>query len=388
MAFSLRNRQAILRDMVAQLVQIAPEITDYTAGAIARSVLETLATQLGKEDRAIFEGLREAIVVACYKAFQFSRLPASYASGFERFYGSVIVPEVIPAGTQVQIPGGTVYTTTASGVLLPSSGYVDIPVISSVLGSAGNAAADAISSLVDPGIVSFVTGVTNLLPFNNGQDQESDTARFQRFQNFIAGLSRGIAFAIRAAAAACYIADAEGNATERVVTALVVEPWQGNGPVGTGHGTPPTSIIVGGPVGNVFVYVDDGAATASDALVDLVYNTVEGYISGSGALIPGYVAAGVRLMVFAVVPFPVAISAAVSIAPGYSASAVLAAVQSAIGDYIGSLEVNQELVINEVITAALNVAGTTDIAMATPLVNITPPVGSRVTLSSLTIIQM
>ena len=368
MPFYLRNRAAILREMIAQFMALTSQITDFTDGAVARALLETVATQIGKEDYAIYSGIKEAINTSVYKTFNFSLLPPSFASGFERFYGNVLTPQTIPIGTQIQVPGTSqIYTTTAVGTLNPSSppgsvNYVDVPIISSIVGSVGNTIADTIDALLTP--LTFISSINNILPLTNGMDQETDSARFQRFQNFIAGLSRGTAYAIEAAAQGVFIPDVNGNATERVVNALVVEPWK-----------------TGGLIGNVFVYIDNGTGTASSALMALVTQVLNGYVAVGGAQIPGYVGAGVKPSYFAVIPCIASIVGAVTISPqAPSVAAVLTAVQQAIGSYVATLQVDDELVLNELIRYALDVTWTEDIDFSLPIANIVPPNGQRVTL--------
>lgn len=371
MPFNLRNRQAILRDMVAQFMAITPLITDFTDGAVARALLETVATQIGKEDHAIYDGFKEAIDTAVYKAFSFSQLPPSFTNGIERFFGAPLTPQDIPLGTRVGVPGtNLIYTTTADATMLAGGPYVDVPVIASVVGTAGNTIADTIIQLIDP--LAFVTSVANILPLNNGTDQETASQRFQRFQDFIAGLSRGTAYSIRAAARGVFIADANGNATERVAYALVYEPWK-----------------FGGPIGNVSVYIDNGSGTASPALVALVTNVEEGYVQPGGGLVAGYIGAGVKPLVAAVVSAPISIVGEVEIDPNApNSAAVLTAVNQAIGNYLSTLQVGDTMIAQQLVRYALDVPWTVDVEFTSPIADVIPVIGQRIVPGVLNITQM
>ena len=371
MAFNLRNNQSILRSMIAQLVLLNPSITDYNEGAVARSIEQSVANEMERLDVDLYNGLNEAIITGTYKNFGFSRLPANFASGLVRLSGTVAGPVSIPIGTLFGVPGtGLVYASNIAETLNVSPGFVDVPVICQTLGSDGNTPSNTITSLLStiPGITS--PSCVNLSPFLNGFDQETDGQRFQRFQNSIAGLSRGTAYALRAAAEAQYLTDVNGNITERCIFAYIYEPWKFNG-----------------IIGNVFVYVDNGGATASPTLLAQIQNVEAGSPS-----VPGVIAAGVRVFTRAVVAYPVNVTATVYVALDYDETLVLASVSTAISNYFQSLQAGDQLILNEITRAALDVDGTTDFRMSDPVPpnnpsqpNLVPPIGNRITLGTLTL---
>jgi len=373
LAFNLRNNQSILRNMIAQLVLLNPAITDYNQGAVARSIEQAVASELERMDVDLYNGLNEAIITGTYKNFSFGRIPANFASGTVRVTAIVGSPQSIPLGTAFGVPGtGLTYASTLAATLNPVPGYVDVPVIAQTLGSAGNTPSNTITQIL--ATLTFSGTCTNLTPILNGQDQETDGQRFQRFQKFIAGLSRGTAYSLAAAAEAQYLTDVNGNITERCMYALIYEPWKFNG-----------------IIGNVYVFVDNGGATASPTLVAQIQA-----VEAGSPTVPGYIAAGVRVFTKAVVAFPVDVSAQIYILPGYDPATVLTNVGTAIANYFSSLRAGDTLIIGQIQRAALDVDGTFAFYRLLPVVTqtnttepliITPPLGNRITLGALTLTQ-
>lgn len=102
------------------------------------------------------------------------RLPAVKAIGEVRFTGTDTT--VIDAGTEIQTPDGTIYTTDAQVTI--TGGIADADITARVSGSAGNVEAETME-LVSP-IIGVDSVVTVLVQPNGGVDQETDEALVAR----------------------------------------------------------------------------------------------------------------------------------------------------------------------------------------------------------------
>lgn len=326
--------------MLSRLISMTPEITDYTEGAVNRGLIAAVADIIQETDQLIYRGLRDGINTGVYKSFNFARKPPAFASGNELFTipGVLVSPLPVPVGTQVQPRGSSViYSTTAPGTIPagPGPNSVLIPVIASVAGTVGNTGANTITQIV--GSLGATATATNPAPFINGTDQESDSGRFQRFQDFIAGLSKGTQFAIRQIAEQQYITDVNGNITEQVQQALVIEPWKNNGFIGL-----------------VNTYIDNGSGTASGVLVAQTLKAIAGFIDGFGITHTGFISAGVRPFVGPVIPARLDITATATLPPGGDPTVLLPNAISAITSYIQSLNAGDETILAQIEAAAIN----------------------------------
>lgn len=371
MSFQLQDFNSILADMIADMTALNPTITDYTEGSVIRSLLETYAKQIQKLQLFAFDGIREGIKVGTYQNFNFQRLPASYATGLVRFYATSpqSTNQSIAAGTTVQVPGTNLsYVAGTTTTLLAGANYVDVFVTATVLGSAGNTPSNTITQLLNPYV--FISNVNNLSPLINGQDQESDSARLARFQNYILSFSRGTTYAIQSAAENVYITDNSGNITEKVAQALVVE----------GFIQDPTQ-----PLGEIQLYIDNGSGTASSALLELVNETIIGYTNDDGFPQPGYVAAGVELTTLAVIPLTVNIIANIALVPGSNSTTVIANVSAAIAAYMQTLTIGETVQIASLFQACMNTSGVSNITFTQPSSDITINTGYKGELGSVQI---
>jgi Baseplate J-like protein len=374
MSFQVRNHSAIVARMIARVVASNPRITDFTEGGVVRSLLDALADEIQETDQNTYDGIRDAILTGTYRSFEFAKLPASYALGTELFtaVGTLSSPVLIPAGTRVAIPGASlVYETTADAVLPVSPGFVSVPIRCEVVETVGNTGANTITSLLDI-LGNAVVTVTNPTPLITGSDQEDDSARFTRFQNYIAGLSKGTAFAFKAVAEAVFLPDENGFMLEGVRNALVVEPWTDGA----------------GFIGVVNVYIDNGTATASSELVAAVLQALLGYTDDSGVVHSGVRAAGVRTTVSPVIPAALDLTATITLLPGESASVVIPNVVNAIVAYLQTLQAGEAWIVAQTGAAAINAGGIRDIDITSatlegspisPVRNATPLFNRRIT---------
>ena len=369
-SFQLKSAAALTAATIADIQALGAGITDFSIGAVSRSMIEATMIRIAELYQSAYIGIKQGILTGTYRNFSFSKLPASYATGFITFTlpGAALTTTTVPIGTVARIPNSSLlYTTTAIGTILTGQSAVTVPAIAQTVGSAGNTAANTITQLVSS--LSFSVVVANQTPWLNGTDQESDQGRFQRFQSYIAGLSEGTDFAIEAAAQATYLTDDNGNITERVAQVSVVEPFK-----------------IGGLLGTVEVWIDNGSGTASVALQEQVTEVLEGYVDASGTPHDGVVASGVRLVVYPVVALPLGINGLIIVAAGYDAATTTTAAETAMADYIGGLGIGASWIKSQSEATALAVVGVTDVQILTPSANVTPVQGQRITPGVVTLV--
>jgi len=135
----------------------------------------------------------------------------------------------------------------------------------------------------------------------------------------------------------------------------------------------------------VQVYIDNGSGTSSAALIARVGDVLRGYTSSDGTIFPGWVAAGIRLDVFGVTAQPVDVVVAVSLVAGTDQASAVVLVQSAIADYMRSLQVFAPVIVSEIVAAVMSVDGVSDVRMVAPLTNVSTGVNQRIVLGLVTV---
>jgi uncharacterized phage protein gp47/JayE len=266
--------------------------------------------------------------------FNFTRLPAVYATGEELFErvlasGSDIN---IPPGAIVQTVGGAIQYQTvadpddptwnaAAGVYVLPAGQTGIAVTVEALvaGSAANVVANTLTQFGSS--VPGVDMVTNPAPIGNGVDAESDAAFRARFVLYLATLAQATEAAIRAAALG----------VQQGLLINLEENIQPNGSALLGAFT---------------VIADDGSGNPPAALLTAIYNAVYG-------------ARAFTVQPFVIPPtsLTASISLAVRLASGYAATTVNTAVQNAVAAVVNGLAPGETLFAYAVATAAGGVQG-------------------------------
>lgn len=327
MAFQIKDFASIAASMLNWLRSTQTKVTDFNTGGVARTMLESSAIEIEELYLRMFIGLREAIPVSVYNTFGFDKLPAAKASVTLRFTSSAPAasPITIPAGSSARVPGGTItYNTSAAAVIPAGNTYVDTLAVASEAGTVGNTTSGVITEIV--GSLSGIASVTNTSPVINGRDEETDDERLTRFRAYISSLARGIVGAVLYGAKTASLTDSLGQVTEYVAQASIEEPWRSS----------PSS-----PVGLVNVYIHNGSSGASAALVARAQQVIDGYYTAAGEAVPGWKAAGVKVVVAAASNIGIDVSGAMTIDSSYSASSVIADAQSALRLYIQGLDVGK-----------------------------------------------
>lgn len=323
--FQVKTFISILASMVNRFKATSIKSSDFNEGSVVRTMMEASAQEIDELYQQMMNGIREAIPVATYTSFNFPALKAQAAANLIRVFVNVqSKPVTILAGTLMTRSDGTLSYTVTTDVIIPAgASFGDVPVVATVTGTAGNMAANGLFSIASPP-AGFVSA-TNLSPITNGSPAESVAAQKLRFNAYIQTLSRAtVPSLLYALTRLSFITDAVGNQIERVASANIDEPYK----------TDPTQ-----PPGLVNSYIHNGVGTTSPALVARALAVVKGYTDSSGAIVPGYVAAGVEVTCTAASEVPLDVIGMLTIAPTYDKPSVVAQVTAALFTYIQQIPV-------------------------------------------------
>jgi uncharacterized phage protein gp47/JayE len=360
--FQTKNFLSIVASMINYMRGATQKITDFNPGAIARTLIEAPAIEMDELYQQMVNGLTAAIPVATYNSFNFPALAPQGASGPIRV---VITAEpaavLIPAGTVFSRPDGIVTYASLTDIIIASgSTYGDVPVTATTTGSVTNTPAST-QFTAAPAITGFVSA-SNLTAFFNGLDAESDDQRQTRFQEYISTLQRSTVQAILYGAKTAKLYDANGNVTEQVKLAQLIEPWK----------TDPTQ-----PVGLINIYVHNGVGSTSGALVALALQIVQGYVDGNGNNVPGYKAAGTHTTMAAATELPVNFAAVLTAAPGYDHATLVAGATDAVAGYILALDEGGTCLFWDLNTIVTSIEGVANFVISTPLDDVTSTLAQK-----------
>ena len=208
MSLPVLTFSSLMQQMAAGLQGGARQLVDLTVGSVLRSLLEACASVilwlqwltlqvLAATRAATSDGLDLDTWMADFSLY---RLPGQAAVGvvvFSRY--NLGMAAIIPVGAVITSLDGTAQFQVTEDDSNPAwngaGGYTVAPQVASVtvparctgLGSAGNVQPSTVAVLTSP--IPGVDTVTNLLPFTDGQDEESDAALRARFHLYINSLS-------------------------------------------------------------------------------------------------------------------------------------------------------------------------------------------------------
>lgn len=342
MAFQIKDFVSITASIINHMRGTTTKITDYQPGSVSRTLVEGPAVEIEELYLQMFLGLREAIPVATFLSFGFDKQPAAIAVGYVSVATLTPLADdlLIPAGTEFTATDGRHYLSTEDVTWPAGSGVVVIPVAHEAAGLVGNIAAGAItdSPFFDVGFT-----VSNQA-ISNGRDVETDTEREARFAEYVQSLSRGTLSACIYAAKQSRVLDVGGNVFEYVTRIGVDE---------------------GG--GRVRIYLYGNQDAPSAALLADGQARIDGWTDeATGAVTPGYAAAGVRVDVLAMTERAVPLAISVGMLPGYS---LTTNVEQQLGDLfstaIRSVQPGQTLYLGDLTEALLAAVGVREIVPGT-----------------------
>lgn len=359
--FQLKDFTSIVASMINWMKSTQTKVTDFTEGSVARTLVEAPAAEIEELYRRMFDGLKEAIPVATYNSFNFSALPAKTTSGLVRVViGSQASDVVIPAGTTFTYQNGPVTYASSSDVTIPTGNtFADVLVSASQPGSLGNILPGT-AFTPSPAPAGFVSA-SNLAAWVNGTDAETDDQRKLRFAAYVQTLARGTVAAIAYGLGTVEVTDAQGNVTERVVSASVVEPYE----------TDNTQ-----PVGLIECYIHNGVGNTSAALVAQAAKVLYGYTDANGNKVPGWKAAGTHPEVYAATELLLNLAGTVTALPGYDQPTLAGSAQQTAIAYLTGLAVAEAFEVSELIKQVKLITGVDDYLPGDVPAPVAPVLGS------------
>lgn len=351
MAFQIKDFTSVTASMINWMRSAQRKVTDFNVGSAVRTMLEACAAEIDELYQQMFNGLREAIPVSVYNSFDFSALPATPAGGVIKVtIQSSATPVVVGVGTVFSAAtGGVTYQSLQNVTIPPSTTVVNVAVVATSPGLAGNIPSGA-TFTANPPPTGFVSA-TNEVPFINGSDVESEEARKTRFRQYIQSISRGPSASLVYGLRTATITDSQGNVTERVAHAAVIEPWI----------TDPLQ-----PVGRVECYIHNGIGSTSQNLVSRATEIIYGYYDENNNAVPGWKAAGVQVEVFAAGETAVNVTGVLTALSGYDADDLIDTATERIGSYIQGLNLGESVILSEIIAIAMDVTGVYNFTASVP----------------------
>lgn len=339
--FQIKDFASIVAAQVNHARAVTDKITDFQPGSVVRTLMEAPAVEIEELYMQFFLGLRDAIPVATFVSFGFDNLPAALARGF------VSVSKVVPHTEDLLIPAGTAFSTTDGRTYLSSeditwpsgTNVVRIPVEASAVGLSGNVAGGIIVSSPFFGADYTVSNSA----ITTGRDAESDREREARFAEFVRSLSRGTVAACEYAARQSRVLDEDGNLSEYVMRAGVLEN-----------------------PGYVRIFVYSNRGVPSDELVEDGQRRLDGWRDEvTGAVTPGFRPAGVRVDVLPMVERVIDATISVEMFPG---QALTEAVEQRLGDVfataIRGVQPGETLYVGTLVELLLSVTGVRSVVPA------------------------
>lgn len=358
--------------MASAIQAKAKVLVDFTVGSVTRAIVEATAQVVVWLEGLILLLLQTTRAATSSNAdldswmldYGLTRLAATSSTGqvtFSRF--TPTYQAVVPVGTVIQTADGTqqftvIADTTQTAYSATLGGYVIAAGISSAVatvqavntGTQTNALANTITALTQA--IQYVDTVTNAAGFTNGIDTETDAAFRARFVTYINSLSK----ATKAAIGAAILAVKQGL----VYTILENQTYAGI----TQNGT-------------FIVIVDDGSGTPPSSLLSSVSNAVDAVRPFTSTF-----------YVYAPVVVNATVVMSITTATGYTHSALVTTVQTALLNYINTLPLGTSLTYSRLaqvaydaspgvtnVTGVMLNGGTTDLA-ATSLQVIKSTAGS------------
>lgn len=371
MAFQLKDFVSIAASIINHAKATQNTLTDFNIGSVARTMLESPAIEIEELYQQMWNGLQESIPISVFNSFDFAALSARSATGLIRL-------SVTSSTSALSIPGGTVFSTTDSQKLRFASisdatvpvgaTYVDIKVVAASPGLSGNIDIGT-GFTVSPAVSGFVSAVA-ANGFIDGMDAETILERKARFVEYVSTLARGTPAALRYGAKTAKIYDSAGFVIEEVKGSAVIEPWL------TDNTQTP---------GLVYLYIYNGSDGASGNLIGEVSKVIDGYYDANGSPVAGWKAAGVKVVVGAATLVSIPVTGTVTVASGYSSSAVKTAVSEAIASYIAGLEIGGDVIQSEIVAIGMGVDGVINFRVTAPSADTVIAINAKAVVGTITL---
>ena len=373
MQLLLRNFNTLVEQTSAAVQGSATQLLDFTTGSVLRAILEANASLALWLQWLILLALQTTRLATSSGSdvdsfgadFGMTRLGAVAAQGsatFSRYTPTMAA--LIPAGTTVTTSDSTTQFIVGTDITnaawnASQNGYVlglgvaavTVPVTATVAGSSGSVLSGTISLITSalPG----VDTVTNTLALTGGIDAETDSAFRLRFQGFINSRTRATVQAVTYAT----------TSIQQGVNCTVQENTDGNGDYAPGK---------------FVVTVDDGSGSPPAALLSSIRTAVD-------AVRP----VGSIFAVNSPSVLPANVALTLGIAQGSSSTDAIAAVNTAITDFVNTLPVGSNLPYTRLAQLAYDaspsVINVTGLTLQGGSADLTPPPATVIKIGSLAI---
>lgn len=319
--------QTAISTMATAVQAKAKVLVDFTIGSVTRAIVEAAAQVV-----IWLEGLILLLLATTRAAssngadldswmadYGLTRLAATSSTGqvtFSRF--TPTYQAVVPVGTVIQTADGTqqftviadtnqsAYSATLGGYVIAASVGSAIATVQAInTGSVTNVLANTITTLTQA--IQYVDTVTNAAAFTNALDAETDTAFRARFVAYLGSLSK----ATKAAIGAAILAVKQGLQYKLLENVNYAGATQ---------------------MGNIVAIVDDGTGSPPSPLLSSVANAIDAvrpFTSTFEVHAPVVVTANVTMTI--------------TTASGYTHSAVVATVTTALQSFINGLALGTSL---------------------------------------------
>lgn len=296
-SFQIKDFPSIVASEINHARAVTDKITDFVPGSVARTLMEAPAVEIEELYLQMFLGLRDAIPVATFQSFGFDKLQPAYAHGFVSISRATAPAEDITifADTVFTAADGRTYKTSQYTTWLAGRTSVNVPVVATVIGLAGNITRGLITSSPSFGTEYTISNAD----ITTGRDLETDSEREIRFAEYIRSLSRGTTYACEYAAAATQVLDENGAVYEYVTRSGLVESG-----------------------GRVRIYLYSSRGLPSAELLAAAQKIIDGYKDPvTGKRVEGYRAGGIRFDVLSMSERLVPLGIKVAMLDGYDLDA-------------------------------------------------------------------
>jgi uncharacterized phage protein gp47/JayE len=200
MDFKPQTEAELLQTMVDTVSGNTDKINDFTEGSSTRSILRAVSGVVATLYHKVHKAIKDAIEDAIYNAFNFPADPGRKATTSVTFSRSTNATQnyVIAAGTLIGTSDDVLFETDSTVTLAIGTTSITATATAVAVGGKYNVQAGAISVLkMKP---AGIEAVTNTAAVINGKDTETREQRQKRFQDYVAGFSRGTPAALKLAA--------------------------------------------------------------------------------------------------------------------------------------------------------------------------------------------
>ena len=381
--------------LLALMTALTGVQTDINVGSQVRTLAESIGAVAEEEGISNQALAFQALAYSAMSLFSISQAQATFATGTCTFATSLPVsaaPNVpnavaIPSGTLVQTQGGIQFATIANATLASGTASVNVGIIATTAGTAGNVASGAIYGQPLTGL-GYPLSVTNPVATAGGANAGTQSQALALFTAKAASLGLSSPVAI----ADAVIGVTASGTGETVAYSCVYEPWLAAGS-GSASG-----------VAGFTLYVDNGTGGASPTLL----SAVSSFVLGNQPLgQSGYRPAGMPYTVSGVTPVYATVVVSGVLIPGLlSSGTVQSTATSGVQSYfqqVGFSAPGSGITTSSLLVAAYQpqIAGwVADSAAgafqslavslfysgsATPVVEVSGAVGTRVLLGGLTV---